>query len=257
MNSADLSNADLVGARLNGVDLTLARLNGAKLEGADLNLAILNDATLDGTDLTNVNLNGVSFRGATLTQIKLKGSTFDGTDLRRADLSKTSLDGINLSGAEYNQYTKWPEGFNPVSVGAILDKINLDETLNTQTPSKQSIRTENILNDRTKLFDSVNPLRQLFEGPMDGLELVSHGLTLESTLSYSEMEGMVYNLALQFDEGKKPIVPQWWDKSPEQFCQEINENLASLARNPIFPLDNLQTTILEVLMGMWSEHFYG
>ena len=52
-----------------------------------------------------------NLRGAILSEANLRGADLRGADLRRAD----------LRGAKYNADTTWPEGFDPVAAGAVMD----------------------------------------------------------------------------------------------------------------------------------------
>ena len=104
---ADLRGADLRWANLRRADLREADLRGANLYGADLRRAYLYWADLRRADLRWANL-----RRADLRRADLGGANLYGADLRRADLY-----GADLYGADADQYTGWPEGFNPAAAG--------------------------------------------------------------------------------------------------------------------------------------------
>lgn len=101
---AYLRGAELRGARLGGVDLFEANLVGADLRGADLAEANLSNADLRRADLSGANLVGVDLSDA---------------DLSGADLSGANLVGAVLQGAIYDDFTAWPDEFNPETAGAI------------------------------------------------------------------------------------------------------------------------------------------
>ncbi len=84
-----------------------AKLSGAFLYGADLGGADLDEADLGGADLGGANLGGANLGGANL----------GGANLRRADLGGANLGGAGLRRANADQYTGWPEGFNPATAG--------------------------------------------------------------------------------------------------------------------------------------------
>lgn len=88
----------LAGVNLSEVDLTEADLAGANLRCADLGDANLMAASLRGANLSGANLAG-------------------------ADLSHAELDGAQLRGAIYDTATRWPEGFQPQSRGAVLIEL--------------------------------------------------------------------------------------------------------------------------------------
>ena len=46
---------------------------------------------------------------------------FSKTNLERANLSRTVLSGADLTEAMADDYTKWPEGFDPVAAGVIFE----------------------------------------------------------------------------------------------------------------------------------------
>ena len=102
LSGADLYGADLYGADLGGADLGRANLGGANLGGANLGGANLGRANLGGANLGRANLGGADLRGANLYGADLYGANLGGADLR---------------GADADQYTRWPEGFNPATAG--------------------------------------------------------------------------------------------------------------------------------------------
>ena len=108
LNGANLYGANLRGADLYGVNLCGANLSGANLSGANLYGADLYGANLRGADLYGANLSGADLRGADLY----------GADLCGANLYGANLSGADLYGANADQYTRWPEGFNPATAGA-------------------------------------------------------------------------------------------------------------------------------------------
>ena len=103
----NLSDADLRDAHLKAVFLHRAKLTGADLRGA----------TIAQSDLMQANLRGADLRGA-----KCPNTVFSGADLREAKLEGIHLGAEGSSGpARYDGKTRWPEGFEPQSHGAISD----------------------------------------------------------------------------------------------------------------------------------------
>jgi uncharacterized protein YjbI with pentapeptide repeats len=82
---ANLCNADLRGAKLNGANLFGAKLNGANLFGAKLKGANLMWAELNRAHLSGAKLNGANLFGA-----KLKGTNLMWAELNKAQLSGPS-----------------------------------------------------------------------------------------------------------------------------------------------------------------------
>ena len=62
----------------------------------------------EGAYLYRADLRGANLRGANLRGANLRGANLRGADLRGADLR-----GANLCGARWNEYTAWPDRFEP------------------------------------------------------------------------------------------------------------------------------------------------
>jgi uncharacterized protein YjbI with pentapeptide repeats len=92
---ADLSGVKLIRAYLPGVNLWAANLTGANLARAKLWGANFDRANLTGANLSGVNLSQANLRGAKLNNVKLYGA--------------------NFTGAFYDQSTRFPRGFDPIS----------------------------------------------------------------------------------------------------------------------------------------------
>jgi hypothetical protein len=86
-----------------GIDFFEANFNKAGLKGAFLKQTVFFKASLRGTVLRNADLRGANLQEADLTRARLNGADLTGANLRDA-----VLDGI-----EYDDKTKWPEGFRP------------------------------------------------------------------------------------------------------------------------------------------------
>lgn len=80
--------------QLAGADLSMAQLAGARLQGTDFSGAWLADADLRRADLTGANLTGADLTGADLT-----GAILTDADLRRAELDRAVLADVDLSEA--------------------------------------------------------------------------------------------------------------------------------------------------------------
>jgi uncharacterized protein YjbI with pentapeptide repeats len=145
VSNADLSHAVLDRARMTNATLELASLAHARLCGTDLAAAtleqldcrhvVLIEATLTNarvilSDCTNARFEQTNLRRARFDRCRLIGTAFHqcamveavfvGCDLRGTDFTTSILDGITLTGAEYDEHTAWPDGFDPVAHGAIL-----------------------------------------------------------------------------------------------------------------------------------------
>ena len=87
-------------------DLSKAYLVQADLRQTDLGFALLNEANLQRADLRDA---------------ILKRANLCGVNLDQADLT-----GANLTKAQYDDQTIWPEGFDPVSAGAVHQRDYYD-----------------------------------------------------------------------------------------------------------------------------------
>ena len=86
--------------------------------GADLRWANLMAADLMRADLYEADLRWANLRGANLSGADLRWADLRGADLHEADLHGADLRGADLSGADlyeaiWNEYTIWPNGFDP------------------------------------------------------------------------------------------------------------------------------------------------
>ena len=122
-------------AHLQGAVLSELTLRGADLRDADLRGAILTrssflrtqsgvqarftKANLEGAHLLGAVLEDVDFRQASLRGTNLTLANLMGADLSGADLTGALLEAANLKDAAYDKLTRWPEGFDPVSAGAL------------------------------------------------------------------------------------------------------------------------------------------
>ncbi len=111
LSMANLSYANLQGAKLARANLEGATLYGANLEGADLwqvnlHLADLQNANLQGAHL-NANLQGAHLRNAHLQRADLIDAQLQGAHLNDAELQEADLENANLQGTflENAQYT--------------------------------------------------------------------------------------------------------------------------------------------------------
>jgi uncharacterized protein YjbI with pentapeptide repeats len=141
LDGTDFSEAHLLCARLDDASARGARFARANMEGISCM-----DACLDEADFTDADLYwcigfGASFRAATLVRASLLGADLKEVDLSGADLTEadlgtdnvggaTQLQGANLTGAtlarahvagaQYDQHTRFPNGFDPQAAGMVL-----------------------------------------------------------------------------------------------------------------------------------------
>ncbi|MFI6763306.1 pentapeptide repeat-containing protein [Micromonospora sp. NPDC050417] len=86
-------------------NLTDAYLRVAYMDGADLYGSVLRSSNLYGTELNSARLEGADLRGARMWVSELRDADLKGADLRDADMSGADvsgakLDGVDLRGAD-------------------------------------------------------------------------------------------------------------------------------------------------------------
>ncbi len=102
---ADLTSANLQGARLSNANLESARLPVANLQGAALDNANLESARLPRANLQEAVLAGANLQGAALSftnlqEADLHSANLQGADLSFANFELTLLEDANLQGAD-------------------------------------------------------------------------------------------------------------------------------------------------------------
>lgn len=120
ITAATLADADVRGASFRGALLGSVSLLGTRLEGA----------ALDGADVIGCDAVGTVFRHGSLRGARLDTSDLNGADLTGVDLSGAQayaanlrgacLAGAKLAGVVYDQWTRWPDGFQPEACGAVV-----------------------------------------------------------------------------------------------------------------------------------------
>jgi hypothetical protein len=123
LNELDLNRVDLSGQELEGIHVDGSDLRDADLSNANLYWAYAFRANFDGANLQNSKLNGAKLDEATFRGADLRGAylSYDnlggGPTLINADLTGALLDGADLTGCEYDDSTRFPEGFDPAARG--------------------------------------------------------------------------------------------------------------------------------------------
>jgi len=117
---ADLTDAKLPGIDLSEFDLSQAVLTRVNLTGAKLRGTILMQADLVGANLSGADLTRASLRGANLRGANLQGAVLGKMHiLDLVSLGSHKIEDTDLKNAVYDQYTQFPEKFNPVKRGMI------------------------------------------------------------------------------------------------------------------------------------------
>jgi hypothetical protein len=125
LDQCDLRRADFAGQNLDGACLTESDLREADLTGASLYWARAFRANFDNAILRNAELNGANLEEATLRGTDLRGAylsldnMFGSPSLAGADLTGAQTEGAIFIGCTYNEFTRFPDGFDPGKHGMI------------------------------------------------------------------------------------------------------------------------------------------
>jgi uncharacterized protein YjbI with pentapeptide repeats len=129
-----LDGADMREVDLRGADLRHTWFYDADLTHANLTAALYDHSTqwprgfdskvhgaiglIPGADLRGAKLQGAVLWGQDLQGVDLRGADLQGAELGHCNLRSARLDGAWLDRAQYNEFTTWPEGFDPKRHGA-------------------------------------------------------------------------------------------------------------------------------------------
>ena len=157
LRKADLSEAILSEAILSGAILSQAELNGAILSGADLSSAKLNEAILRKADLSGAILSGAELNGVILSKADLREANLKGVILSKADLSEAILSGADLSGADLNQADLSGANLSKANLSrANLRKAYLNNAYLSRTILNGADLTGGYLNDANLIGANLN-----------------------------------------------------------------------------------------------------
>jgi len=96
------------GYHFDEIDFSNCRFDGTKLEEVNFRNSCFQDASFTQAYLPKSDFSNADCRNADFTECNLRHCKFFGADLRGAILK-----GSTLSGLEYDNSTKWPDGFDP------------------------------------------------------------------------------------------------------------------------------------------------
>lgn len=113
MPDADLSTADFIYRELRGANFKNTDFTDASLQGCDLRAADMSGATLVKTTLYMADLRGANLTGAKIHRCKFQKARLEGADLSGADIVDCKML------ATFDESTRWPDGFDAVSAGAV------------------------------------------------------------------------------------------------------------------------------------------
>lgn len=106
---------------------TLGRINQLpgdewiSLPRTDLRFARMDGLRFDHANLGNAELSLCRLRGTVLRHSVLYRSRLRQAQLHGADLTSANLEGADLTGARADATTRWPDGFDPLAAGVLLE----------------------------------------------------------------------------------------------------------------------------------------
>jgi uncharacterized protein YjbI with pentapeptide repeats len=129
-SGVNFEKTDLSGAQLSKTILRHAHLREARLKDANLVSADCRGADAEKADLTNARLTSSDWRGANLQSANLKTADLKQARFQAADLSDANLSDVKVENTQYDEGTRFPEGFKPgrgwVSTSASADEAPAD-----------------------------------------------------------------------------------------------------------------------------------
>ena len=124
---------DFINSGAFGPGVDFRNLDLSIFDANNPNYVHLKNGNFEGVNLNGkrlrANFDGANFKNATLTGGDSSGAKFMNANLSGANLSGRNFSGATFSGAIYDTNTTWPNGFDPVAAGAILNHSPTD--LNT------------------------------------------------------------------------------------------------------------------------------
>jgi hypothetical protein len=135
-------------ANLSGADL-----HGAKLAGFDLDHSVTTKGNFAGADLHGADLTAAGWLGASLIGADLRGITLTGSDISTSDLSRANLTGATGLPSSVSYRVRWVGTICPDGKAAVL---HLDATclssLDTKAPTAVALPTATFTTSRRFLI---------------------------------------------------------------------------------------------------------
>ncbi len=111
------------GATLEGALLHDRKVRFSTFANANLREAVLTGITLLHVNLSEADLRSADLKMAKLQRVNLQGVRLQNADLRGAKFERSKLSGASFTGAKLNGDTTWPDDFDPVAAGAVIEKV--------------------------------------------------------------------------------------------------------------------------------------
>jgi uncharacterized protein YjbI with pentapeptide repeats len=151
VNDVNLSSANLRNGVLSNLIFTLGDFDGALFEGSSLRNVNFQGSIMFDVDMRRVFIEGsvfygiqgygAKFQNSTLRNVRFHGSSVQGadfsdstmegvvigkdninhlSDISGADFSNVDLNGVRFEGAKYDDFTQFPDAFDPSSYAGLL-----------------------------------------------------------------------------------------------------------------------------------------
>ena len=275
---ANLTNADLRGAGLGSANLTGAQIPGVQWEGAlfdrqtrwpsgfdplsvgmfgpwvdfsnqNLSGRIFNNLDLMGANFTSSNLRGTHFYGSSLVDANLTNADLRDAGLGGANLTDAQIVGVQWQGAFFDRSTRWPSGFNPLSVGMIGPGVDFSfPSLAGRVFNNLDLMSANFTNSNlrgTHFYGSSLVDANLTNADLRGAGLGGANLN-GAQIVYVQWEGAFFDRHTKWPSGFNPLsagmIGPGVDFSNQNLSGKVFNNLDLMGAN--FTNSNLRGTHL-------------
>lgn len=143
---ASLKNCNFQGTKIESTNFSYTDMTGTDFRNCTISYPSFTKATLNNTNFAGVNFNHLNthelkFRGANLRGAKgfnqTYGTDYYGADFRGADFSTAVLlNGTNFRKVKYDQFTRWPTGFDTSVHGLVYTETKEEEMDEPKTKPK-------------------------------------------------------------------------------------------------------------------------
>lgn len=115
-----LKNINFQGSIMFDVDMRQARIEDSIFYGIQGYGAKFQNSVLRNVRFLGSNMQGADFSGSTLDGVIIgRDNTDHLSDISGADFADANLDGVRFEGAKYDNFTDFPDGFDPSSCAGL------------------------------------------------------------------------------------------------------------------------------------------
>jgi len=120
IEGVDFRSSKLRGTSLRKVNASFANFSGVPLMTSNFYKANLAESIFIDSRVMYADFTGSNLSKSDMTDADVLGAVFKDADLKGVVMLCQNLDKADLGGSFYNVKTVWPEGFDPLTKGAIL-----------------------------------------------------------------------------------------------------------------------------------------